>query len=171
MSASIRHVSSGAGLRAAAAEFDIGDPTTVATLFLVSRLGRLNDATLENIARRHRLTAAELYVLAPLYLWPEDDLTMSELSRAVLQSSGGITKTVTRLERAGLVKKWTDAQDRRIRRVRITARGRRAARACLDDAVGAYTRVLNEIDAEARPITLAALVTLLDAAEQASEDV
>ncbi len=54
-----------------------------------------------------------------------DGLTMGELSRRLLVSSGNVTGLVTRLAGAGLVERRAEHGDRRAQRVTLTAKGRR----------------------------------------------
>jgi DNA-binding MarR family transcriptional regulator len=65
-------------------------------------------------------------------------LNPSELMRATLLSSGGMTKRLDRLEEAGLIERRPDPDDRRGTRVRLTRRGK----ATIDRALG--THVANE---------------------------
>ena len=51
---------------------------------------------------------------------------MGELSRRLMVSNGNVTGLVERLSREGLVKRITDATDRRSARVRLTRRGQAA---------------------------------------------
>lgn len=55
-------------------------------------------------------------------------LTLGELARAEQVRPPTITRVVADLERAGLIERETDADDRRVIRVRATARGRAALR-------------------------------------------
>ena len=56
-------------------------------------------------------------------------LTMGELSERLCCAGSNVTAVVGRMEEAGLVARRADAKDRRLRRVRITARGRTLLRA------------------------------------------
>ena len=141
----------------------MGDPTTVLTFFLVSRLGRRNDSVLESISRAHGITAAELNALAVLHMH-ENGLKVSFLGQLVLQTSGGVTKTVNRLAAAGLVRKRSDPTDGRARRVVITAAGKRTALRCLDDALSVYDEVLGRLGSRSDRV-LHALADLVDATE------
>lgn len=67
-------------------------------------------------------------VLAGLNRAP-DGLTMGELSKFLLVSNGNVTAIVGRLVAEGLVTRAQDRADRRILRVRLTAKGRRDFRA------------------------------------------
>jgi MarR family transcriptional regulator, 2-MHQ and catechol-resistance regulon repressor len=74
-------------------------------------------------------------------------LPVSVLGRKMLITSGSITSAVDRLVRRGLVARRDDAEDRRVRRVHLTAEGRRLIApafvrhaADLEETVGALSR-------------------------------
>lgn len=52
-------------------------------------------------------------------------LTMTEISRKLLLANASMTSAIDRLERKSLVARTFDGEDRRIRRVALTARGRK----------------------------------------------
>lgn len=56
---------------------------------------------------------------------PPYALTASELSHAILFSSGGLTKLLERLERAGMITRQQDPDDRRVVRVALSEAGRK----------------------------------------------
>ena len=58
-----------------------------------------------------------------------DGLTMSALSEFLLVSNGNVTAIVARLVEDGLVTRTQDKADRRVLRVKLTAKGRRDFRA------------------------------------------
>ena len=57
-------------------------------------------------------------------LWERDGLTQSELTERLSRSPSTITKTVQRMEKAGLVRRGPDDSDERISRVFLTDAGR-----------------------------------------------
>ncbi|HEX4292673.1 MAG TPA: MarR family transcriptional regulator [Rhizomicrobium sp.] len=89
--------------------------------------------TIEKKARamltlRFGTTLPRFDVLAALDRTP-DGLTMSELSEHLLVSNGNVTAIVSRLVDDGLITRTQDRADRRVLRVRLTAKGRRDFRA------------------------------------------
>ncbi|MBK1659421.1 MarR family winged helix-turn-helix transcriptional regulator [Paracraurococcus ruber] len=52
-------------------------------------------------------------------------LTLGEISRRMMVTGGNVTGLATRLEEEGLVERRPDPSDRRVQRLRLTARGRR----------------------------------------------
>jgi len=75
------------------------------------------------LRERFGVTLARFDVMAHLYAAPEG-LTMGDLTRKLLVSGGNTTGLVDRLRREGLAEREIDALDRRIYRVRLSARGR-----------------------------------------------
>ena len=85
--------------------------------------------TIEKKARamlnaRFGTTLPRFDVMAALDREP-DGLTMSGLSELLLVSNGNITAIVARLVEDGLVTRTRDKADRRVLRVKLTAKGRR----------------------------------------------
>jgi DNA-binding MarR family transcriptional regulator len=89
-------------------------------LELSSRVLReLDDA----LASHHRITVTEFDVLITLHNTPDRRLRMTDLARATLLSSGGLTRLVARLETRGLVRRDPDADDGRAFRATLTPDG------------------------------------------------
>ncbi|MFW6098119.1 MAG: MarR family winged helix-turn-helix transcriptional regulator [Chloroflexota bacterium] len=57
-------------------------------------------------------------------LWREEGVTQSQLAGTLCVGPATITKSVKRLEKAGLVQRKQDADDARVSRVYLTPRGR-----------------------------------------------
>lgn len=75
------------------------------------------------VMARHRLSLAEFDVLATLRRAPlPRELTPSELQRAMVITSGGLSKVIQQLEARGLVARSTTEADRRVKPVRLTAK-------------------------------------------------
>lgn len=99
---------------------------------------RLHGLLLELMRRRSlrdpiSATCAELELSAPqvhtlLALGHEGPLPMGDLARRVAVTEKATTGLVDRLERDGLVQRHRDPADRRVVRVKLTARGTRLAR-------------------------------------------
>jgi len=113
-----------------------------APLALVGRLFRatqLAETALAGPLRDRGLQAGWLDVLAALRrAAPPHELNPTQLMRATMLSSGGMTKRLDRLVEAGLVERRPDPGDRRGTLVRLTRRGR----ATVDDAIDVH--VANE---------------------------
>ena len=114
----------------------------VAALGLLGRLVRaahLADAELAEGIAGHDLQPGWFDLLAALRRSGAPyELNPTELMRATMLSSGGMTKRLDRLEDAGLVERRPDPSDRRGTLVGLTRKGR----AVIDEAV--VTHVANE---------------------------
>jgi DNA-binding MarR family transcriptional regulator len=99
-------------------------------LGLVGRLlraARLADDALAEGLAGHRLQRGWFDLLAALRrAGPPFELNPTELMRATLLSSGGMTKRLDRMVEAGLVERRPDPDDRRGTRVALTRRGKAA---------------------------------------------
>jgi DNA-binding MarR family transcriptional regulator len=74
-------------------------------------------------------------------LWEQDGLTQSELTERLSRSPSTITKTVQRMEKAGLVRRGSDESDERISRVFLTDAGR-ALRPAVEEMWDKFDRQL-----------------------------
>ena len=101
------------------------------------------------ICRAHRNKAQELLSELGLYtgqeillmhLWLEDGLTQTVLAERLCIQRATLTKTLDRLEQAGLVARRPDDEDRRVTRVHITDKGQELRRS--------IERVWREVEAQ-----------------------
>jgi DNA-binding MarR family transcriptional regulator len=105
---------------------------------------------------RHGVHEGQQYVLQ--CLWEEDGLTPGELARRLGLATPTVTRTATRLEAAGLLRRGPHERDRRLVRLFLTDRGR-ALREVIDrEREELSRRALASLDPEER----AALVRSLD---------
>ncbi|AXU11328.1 MarR family winged helix-turn-helix transcriptional regulator [Streptomyces clavuligerus] len=101
----------------------------------------------ERAVRRHGISKGEFDVLATLRRGgPPYVLSPSRLSDTLLTSRAGMTKRLDRLERAGLVARSLDTEDRRSFRIALTDEGRRVADAALTDLAAALTGLVSLLD-------------------------
>jgi DNA-binding MarR family transcriptional regulator len=91
---------------------------------------------------------------------PRYELNPKRLMETVMLSSGGMTKRLDQLERAGLVKRAPDPRDRRGTLVRLTARGKRAVDRAIEVHIANEERLLDPLD-EAERRTLDGLLRKL----------
>jgi DNA-binding MarR family transcriptional regulator len=75
--------------------------------------------------RRDRITVTEFDVLITLDNAPDRQIRMTDLARAAMLSSGGMTRLVGRLEDRGLVRRDPDPDDARALRATLTPDGGR----------------------------------------------
>ena len=67
------------------------------------------------------LTAEMMQVLR--YLWAHDGVNQQEIANAVNKDKATLTSMIDNLVRRGLVERQEDSQDRRSKRIRLTAKG------------------------------------------------
>ena len=128
----------------------------------LTRLSRLNAVALEECAAEVGMTASEAAVLGTLVL-TGPVLSPTRLQGLVIQSPGGLTKTLRRLETAGLVRRRTDPDDRRALLVEITDEGREVAERSRARIEAHYAVVLGDLD---RAVLTTVVRSLLDGLEE-----
>ena len=119
-------------------------PTLV---LLLARLERLNETFMAGVCRRHDITPSELRVLAMLrHRTDEGRVSPSQLAEWIVQTSGGLTATLHRLEEAGHVVRVDDPDDGRGRLVQLTDRGAAFYEAVFADLTARYGVVFADLD-------------------------
>ena len=104
---------------------------------------------LADLLRPHALTVAQHDALAHLYV--DDGISQQALAQRLLVSKGNVTGLVNRLADQGLVERRDDPEDRRARRITLTAAGRRTAEKALREQaklVASMMSVLSDKDQE-----------------------
>jgi DNA-binding MarR family transcriptional regulator len=100
------------------------DPSPIGVIGRISRLARELEQRLEPVYRDHGLEPGWHDVLATLRRsGPPYHLRASEFTGALMLTSSGTTKRLDRLERAGLVAREPDPQDRRGILITLTPKG------------------------------------------------
>src|ERR1700722_750937 len=133
----------------------------------LTRLSRLNSVALEEHAAEYGSTSSESAVLGALLLGGPV-LNPSHLTRLVVQSPGGLTKTLRRLEDAGHVERRPDPADRRALLVELTDQGRRAAEQANGQLHTYYDALLVDLSDEERSALTSLLRKVLDRLEIAT---
>lgn len=145
------------------------DVSALALLGRLFRVSQLADAALSGPAASHGLRPGWFDLLAALRRAGDPfELNPTELMRATMLSSGGMTKRLDRLAEAGLVARRPDPEDRRGTLVRLTPRGRDAIDAALESHLAAEEALLGSLDADDRARLDALLRELLAALEPQS---
>jgi DNA-binding MarR family transcriptional regulator len=132
----------------AAPDLDTGHLAVVARLHRVAHQLRV---AAEAVLGPHGLTQGEFDVLSALRRSGSDDgLTPGALAAAVLVSSGGMTKRLAALERAGWISRRRSPRDGRSVRVALTPEGRQRLDALLPAYFAAEAETLDGLDAAER---------------------
>jgi DNA-binding MarR family transcriptional regulator len=127
------------------------DRSAFAVIGRISRLAHLLEPELDLVFAEYGLTGGEFDVLAALRRSvPPYRLTPTSLRKAVLLSSGGMTKRLAGLENRGLVRREAEAGDRRLRAVTLTPDGRHLVDAVLPDHIANEERLLRDLTASER---------------------
>lgn len=122
------------------------DPTPQGVIGRLHRLAaRLHDE-LVVVYREHGLGEGDFDVLASLRRsGPRYELPAGELAEHTMITTGGMSKRLDGLEKLGLVERRVDADDARVRRVALTARGRSVIDAAFTDHLANEARLLAEL--------------------------
>lgn len=92
-------------------------------------------------------------------------LVPGDLYSAVHCTPGGLTKMIARLERQGLVQRFTDAADGRRARIRLTPKGAAVERKAGSEYIDSADRLLSKLSPDELDRVNAALALLLDCFE------
>ncbi|MGB1630224.1 MAG: MarR family winged helix-turn-helix transcriptional regulator [Acidimicrobiales bacterium] len=119
-----------------------GHRSTIGVLVAVLRTGRLIESWLSSTLAADGLDTSEFTALMALYLQGDPHrLSAGEISDALVQTTGGTTKTIRRLEDRGMVKRVADPGDGRRSLVELSPDG-------LEITVGTLHLVLDAFDLE-----------------------
>jgi DNA-binding MarR family transcriptional regulator len=113
-----------------------------ANLARVMRLAAHLERELAAICVPAGLKPGQFQVLAELRGRDPLPMTASELAKAIVLTSGGMTPVLDQLEERGLVTRQIDPEDRRARRIAITEKGRSFINRALDQQFARH-RALN----------------------------
>jgi DNA-binding MarR family transcriptional regulator len=127
----------------------------------ISRLAQLLQPELEQVFGAHGVNGGEFDVLATLRREGRPyRLTPTELSRALMVTSGGMTKRLAALEGRGLVRRERHPGDKRSTTVSLTREGKRLVDTILPEHVVNEERLLRDLS-EADRADLARLLETL----------
>jgi len=136
--------------------------TTLLMMWLDVLSRRVHAAHLQEV-RREGLAFSEAKLLYYLLLeGPPYHQSPTRLNTNLELTSGGITKTVDRLEARGIVTRRPDADDGRSIKVGLTDEGVKAARRVAHSFAERYRELIGPLGPEQRKRTVETLRTLLD---------
>jgi DNA-binding MarR family transcriptional regulator len=136
-----------------------------ADLARIARLAAFLERERAGISAAADLKAGQFQVLAELHgrdPWP---MTASDLARAIVLTSGGLTPVLDQLEERGLATRRIDPEDRRARRIAITEKGRSLIARALDQQTARHRALNSVLSVEERETLNAILRKLLVAME------
>jgi DNA-binding MarR family transcriptional regulator len=115
-----------------------------AGLARVARLAAHIERDVVEICKVADLKAAQFQVLAELRGRDPLPMSASDLARAVILTTGGMTPVLDQLADRGLINRQVDPEDRRARRITITEKGRSVVNRALDQQIARH-RALNAV--------------------------
>lgn len=116
----------------------------MADLERVSRLATYLERDLAEICAVAGLKTGQFQVLAELRARDPLPMSASDLARAIVLTTGGMTPVLDQLEERGLINRQIDTEDRRARRITITEKGRSLIIRALDQQAARH-RALNAV--------------------------
>lgn len=132
---------------------------------LLGRLSRLNEAAVTAVCADHGTTPAEVRVLSLLVHRGDGAASPSDIANYVVQTSGGLTATLRRLETDGHIERRPDPSDGRGRLVTMTATGRTFHEQVLAAIVVRTEAALRDLDLVAVDAAVRQLVGAFEHAE------
>jgi len=113
---------------------------------LLGRLSRLNEAAVTDVCAEHGTTPAELRVMTLLVHRPVGSASPSDIAAFVVQTSGGLTATLRRLETDGYIERRPDPSDGRGRLVALTDHGAAFHDRVIAAVVARVSRAVGDLD-------------------------
>ena len=99
---------------------------------------------------RYGVRSGQQFVLREL--WRSDGMTPGEIARALELATPTVTRTATRMEAAGLLRRQADERDARLVRLWLTDRGRELEEAIAVEMERLTDRALRTLTAEERDL-------------------
>jgi len=143
---------------------DGSDPSTILIIMWAGRLSRRVDAFYQEALRAYGLKYSDYAVLCLLRF--SGAMSPKRLNAYLAITSGGLTKTIQRLEKKKLVRRAADPEDGRGTLVSLTTKGERTIARAFTDDVTAHEELLCDLSGTDRKRIASALRDLLDAFER-----
>ncbi len=140
------------------------DPATVLIIMWSGRLSRRVDAFYKEALRPHGLQYSDYAVLSLLRY--SGALSPKRLNAFLAITSGGLTKTIQRLEKQQLIRREPDPEDGRGTLVSLSKKGLRILARVFTEDVRAHEELLSDLSSAGRKRIASALRDLLDAFER-----
>ncbi len=140
------------------------DPNTLLIIMWAGRLSRRVDAFYQEALRGSELKYSDYAVLSLLRF--SGAKSPKQLNAYLAITSGGLTKTIQRLEKKGLVARKADPDDGRGTLISLTKTGERLVMRLFVEDVEAHEDFLSDLSSAERKRIAVALRELLDALER-----
>lgn len=113
------------------------------TFIKLMRAGEALNARLSPLLDKHGITPSQFGVLEALYhLGP---MCLGELARKILRTGGNLTLVARNLERDGLIRRVPSPEDRRVRRMEITSKGKSLMQKAFPEHVALLTKQMGAL--------------------------
>jgi len=136
-----------------------------ADLERVGRLAAYLDRDLAEICTIWGLKTGQFQVLAELRSRDPQPMSASDLARAIVLTSGGMTPVLDQLDERGLINRQVDSDDRRARRITITEKGKSLIGRAMEQRLARHRALNAVLSIEEREALTAILRKLLVATE------
>lgn len=133
---------------------------------VANRFRRLGD---ENLAK-HGITVSQLRVIAYISTSPEGEVFQRELEDAFEIRRSSVTGILQNMEKSGLIERFGAAGDARIKKIRLTERGRGLDRELKSFIHGLEEKLLIGFSAEEKAQAKDLLLRMMDNLEQIERD-
>jgi len=125
--------------------------STIEVLIWVFRAGRQIEAWLADAITSEGLDTSEYAMLSALWFaGPPHRLSAGEISDQIVQTTGGTTKTIVRLEQHGYVRRVADPGDGRRSLVELTRSGLECAQSTLEHVLDSFELDIGGLDTAER---------------------
>lgn len=105
-----------------------------------------------NVLRQHDLTMSQTMALLILSKQEDGELTLKQLEPFLQTSQPDVAGIASRLEKKGLVDGFVDAQDKRMKRIRITATGLEYCQQAKGDMIATEQTLLSQMTPDEQKI-------------------
>lgn len=129
---------------------------------LIKTINEALERDCNNDMRESGLTLSQLNVLMPLADHPEGRMTMKEIERVLRCTQPTVHGLVSRLAEKGLIETGDIPEDRRIRVVRITQKGRLCCLEAKEHMLRTEEKLLEGLGREEREALIRSLVRIRD---------
>ncbi len=140
------------------------DPATILIILWAGRLSRRVDAFYQEALRSYGLKYSDYSVLSMLRF--SGAMSPKQLNAFLAITSGGLTKTIQRLEKRNLLSRSPDPKDGRGTLLSLTKMGERTVTQLFSEDVKAYEDLLTDLSGAHRKRIASALRDLLDVFER-----
>ena len=129
----------------------------------IKRIGNALAKEAAHNMQAHALTMQQAHALVTLMRAPGGSMTLKELESQFCAAQSTVAGLVTRLEKKGLFEGFSDPEDRRVKRVRLTEAGLAMNATCRQDVVDSEKRLVSLLSEEEKAALLELLRKVYDA--------